>query len=403
MRRPGSLLLLGAVVLQLGCSTTSTGAVPDAAAPRDSSGASDGRADRDVRETAADTGKGGNPETGSDAGAADTGPPAVRRIGRFDLTDPSQPTAEWSGSAMEARFSGTQVSAEIGQANNYFAVVLDGTVQPVLTTDGSGTYALASGLAAGEHKVLVFRRDEAFDQPSSFTGLAFGSGGALLSPPPAPARRIEVIGDSISAGYGVECTNASQHFSAATENEYLAYGSVAARDLGADAHIIAWSGKGLYQNLDGTMTETMPILWQRTLPTDPSSMWDPTQWVPDAVVVNLGTNDYGAAGADPTTAFTAAYTSFVATLRKPYPKAHLFLAVGPMLSGTPYAEVKGAIGSVISTRKSMGDTRVHLVEFPTQDCKSDGSGCGCDYHPNIAEQAAMAKILEGAVTTALGW
>jgi lysophospholipase L1-like esterase len=304
---------------------------------------------------------------------------------------------------MEARFSGTSVSAEIGGANNDFAIVIDGKIQPVLTTSGSSSYSLATGLSAGAHQVLVFRRDEAFDQPSALIGFTFGTGGALLAPPPTPSRRIEVIGDSISAGYGVECTNASQHFSAATENEYLAYGSLTARALGADAHIVAWSGKGLYQNLDGTMTETMPILWQRTIPTDPASVWDPTKWVPDAVVINLGTNDYGAPGGDPTTAYTAAYKSFVATLRGPYPKAQLFLAVGPMLGGTQYTEVKGAIQSVIAARKAMGDTKLSLVEFPTQNCGSDGSMCGCDYHPNIMEQAAMAKILEGAMHSVLGW
>jgi lysophospholipase L1-like esterase len=340
---------------------------------------------------------------GAEAGVPDTGSPAVRRIGRFDLSDPTEPTAEWSGSAMEARFSGTSVSAQIGGANNEFAVLVDGTLEPVVTTDGSSSYPLASGLAPGDHEVLVFRRDEAFDQPSALIGFTFGGGGALLAPPVTPSRRIEVIGDSISAGYGDECTNASQHFTAATENEYIAYGSITARDLGADAHIIAWSGKGLYQNLDGTMTETMPILWQRTLPTDPTSVWNPTQWVPEAVVINLGTNDYGAPGPDPTSSFTTAYLAFVATLRVPYPTAHLFLAVGPLLGGATYDSAKGAIQSVIASRKAKGDDRLELVEFPTQNCGSDGSGCGCDYHPNAAEHGRMAKILEKAIHGALGW
>jgi lysophospholipase L1-like esterase len=401
MRLSGLSLSLGLAATCAGCGSSHSALSSDSGIPDatnlplpDASGQADaGQADASLQ-----------PETGPvDAAAVDTGSPAVRLIGRFDLSSPSMPTAEWSASSMEARFSGTSVSAEIGSANNYFAVVVDGNVEPVLTTDGGSPYTLASGLGGGTHQVLVFRRDEAFDQPSPLLGFTFDPGGALLPPPVTPGRRIEVIGDSISAGYGDECTNASQHFSATTENAYIAYGPLTARALGADIHLIAWSGKGLYQNLDGTMTETMPILWQRTIPTNTSSVWTPSQWIPDAVVINLGTNDYGAPGSDPTANFTAAYLAFVAQLRTVYPQAYMFLAVGPLLGGTHFTEAEGAINSVISMRKASGDTRLELVVFPTQNCGSDGSGCGCDYHPNAATHMSMATVLEGAIQTALGW
>jgi hypothetical protein len=35
--------------------------------------------------------------------------------------------------------------------------------------------------------------------------------------------------------------------------------------------------------------------------------------------------------------------------------------------------------------------------------KSDGSGCGCDYHPSTATHAWMAQVLEAAMKSALGW
>ncbi len=350
----------------------------------------------------------GNLDSGPDAdsgsgGGADTGAPAVRRVGRFDTSNPSMPSAEWSGSSMEARFSGTSASVQLGGSGSYFAVVVDGTVGPVLQTNGGSTYTVATGLASGTHDVLVFRRDEAFDNPTAFVGFSFAGGGSLLPPPAAPAHRIELIGDSISAGYGDECTNVSQPFSAATENEYIAYGALTARALGADLHVIAWSGKGMYQNNDGTQTDTMPILWQRTIPTDAASVWTPSTWVPDAVVINLGTNDYGAPGADPTGGFQAAYLQFVTTLRAAYPHAYIFCTVGPLLSGTPLTKATGAVNSVIASRSAMGDTRMGLVQFATQVCNADGTGCGCQYHPNGATHQAMATVLEAAIKSTLGW
>jgi hypothetical protein len=328
--------------------------------------------------------------------------PAVRWMGRFDLSNPAQPPAEWSASAMEAHFSGTSVAAQLGGANNYFAAFVDGVEQPVIVTDGGSSYPIAAGLDAGVHDVLLVRRDEAFDQPSQLVGFDFGSGGQLLAPPPAPAHKLEVIGDSISAGYGDECTNASMHFSAATENASLAYGPLTARALGAEIHLVAWSGKGMYRNNDGTTTETMPILWQRTLPTDTTSMWDPSKWLADAVVINLGTNDYSAQP-DPSAGYQAAYLAFVTQLRAVYPGAFIFCALGPMMSGTDLTSAETAINSVIAMRAAAGDTKLLLVEFPTQDCMADGSGCGCDSHPNLAEHQAMATFLEGTIHDTLGW
>jgi hypothetical protein len=212
-----------------------------------------------------------------------------------------------------------------------------------------------------------------------------------------------VVGDSISAGFCDETAGTNTPFTAATENEYLAYGPLTARSLGADIHVVAWSGKGMYRNLDGTTTETVPVLWERTIPTDKTSRWDPSQWVADAVVINLATNDYNAKGADPTSAYQATYLQFVTRLRSVYPGAFLFCAVGPMLGGTRYASAKAAISNVISTRQAAGDVRLQLVEFPTLNCGQGGSACGCAGHPTVAQHQTMAGILEAAMRTSLGW
>jgi lysophospholipase L1-like esterase len=411
-----------ALALELGCSSSAVGTLgsgddaaasgdaglPSEASVADAAMAGDGadaanEPDSRVASDSSASDSSGPDSSSADSSGPEAGPPAVVFIGRFDTSNPSQPEAEWSGSAMQARFSGTSVSARLGGNGNYFAVVVDGVVGSPLQTTGASSYPVASGLAAGTHDVLVFRRDEAFDQPTQFLGFDFGAGGQLLAPPPALPHRIEVIGDSISAGFGDECANASDAFMSSTENEYIAYGPLAARALDAEIHIVAWSGKGMYRNLDGTTTETMPILWQRTIPTDATSTWDPSRWVPDAVVINLGTNDYNATGADPSSEYQATYLQFVTQLRSVYPTAFIFCAVGPMLGGTQYAAVKAAISNVVSSRGGSGDTRLQLVEFPTQNCGTDGSGCGCAGHPNAAEHQSMAAVLEASMRSALGW
>jgi lysophospholipase L1-like esterase len=341
-------------------------------------------------------------EKGPASGNASRMASSIAFVGRFEIGDAGPPTAEWSASAMRARFSGTSVGVELSGAGHFFDVVIDGTPEPTLATTSAGIYPIAGNLAQGAHDILVFRRDEADEGPTQFIGFDYGAGTPLAAPT-APVRKIEIVGDSISAGFGDECANAQDTFTSATENEYIAYGPLAARSLAADVHVVAWSGKGMYRNLDGTTTETMPVLWQRTIPTIETSRWDPSQWVPDAVVINLGTNDFNASGSDPTASFQATYLQFVTVLRGAYPGAFLFCSVGPMLGGTKYSEAKTAIANTISARNAAGDARLHLVEFPTQDCGADGSGCGCAGHPNAAEHQKMATVLVTSIRTALGW
>jgi hypothetical protein len=58
----------------------------------------------------------------------------------------------------------------------------------------------------------------------------------------------------------------------------------------------AWSGKGLVRNAGDkniTSIDPFPIYYGRALANDPQSQWDFSKWIPDAVFINLGTNDYG--------------------------------------------------------------------------------------------------------------
>ena len=330
--------------------------------------------------------------------AVDAGPPGVRFIGRFDTSDPTGPKFAWSGSAMRARFTGTAIRVKLGGAANQFAVVIDGGATTVLKkASGATTHALASGLSPGEHEVLVHRRTEAFFGDSQFLGFEI-DGGALLPPPPARTRRLEIIGDSITCGYGNEGKDQYCSFTADTENHYLTYGALAARSLSADIHVQAWSGIGMYRNNDGATTGTMPERWARTLPQSSTSTWDTSKYLPHAVIINLGTNDF--AKGDPGKPFETAYLTFVRRVRKAYPDAWILPAAGPMMGGGDLASLRTYLNNVIATLKAEGDTKLALVDFPTQVA---ADGFGCDWHPSLGTNAKMAKVLETMLVAKLAW
>jgi lysophospholipase L1-like esterase len=301
--------------------------------------------------------------------------------------------------SIQARFHGTSAAIDIdGGNNNFFEVIVDGQEQPkIATTSGRKKIDLATGLPDADHDLVVWRRTEADNYASSqFFGLDFGSGSLL--PISAPAHKMEVIGDSITCGYGDEGVEPNCSFSFDTENNYLAYGSVAARELGADLYTEAWSGKGMYRNGGGDMTDTMPTLFDRAIPTDTGSTWD-FSWKPDAVVINLGTNDFSKG--DPGQPFVTTYEDFVQSLRGHYPNAFVFLMIGPMTTGSDLTTARGYLDQVVQSRKNLGDSKIAQVLIDTQD--GTANGLGCDYHPTVKTHDIVGKALAAAIKSALGW
>ncbi|MBI2390724.1 MAG: SGNH/GDSL hydrolase family protein [Deltaproteobacteria bacterium] len=329
----------------------------------------------------------GSPTDTSPAEAAvDAGPPAVRLVGRF--TDKNE--SAWSGTHMIARFEGTGARLKLtAPANARFQVVVDGEPKSVLVpTGGSKTYTVASGLASGVHELVVWRRSEAFFGVVTYEGFEFD--GALLPPAPPPARRVEIVGDSITCGYGNEDTEPCP-FSAATENHYLTYGAIAARAVKADLVTTCWSGLGMYRNYDATTAGAMPERWLRTLPQTTGSTWDFSRYVPHVVVINLGTNDF--AKGDPGTAFRTAYLAFARTVRKAYPDAHLLAIV-------PVAGAKKYIDAVVATLVGEGDKKIASFSL---SAIASSDGWGCDYHPSLATHAKWGAELATQLVAKLGW
>lgn len=283
--------------------------------------------------------------------------PEIKFVGRFDTRDPQNIQFDFSGNVISARFEGPQVSARLEalEQDVLFSAVVDGGERvpiQVLSRNAQPqgfnppqAYLLAENLGPGPHEIVLHRDTEAQNGGVVvFRGFDFG-GGRLL-PPTQRARRIEVIGDSISCGYGNLGLNATCPFDIEvrrtgecpegelppdfekkypkcevarvpfTEVQYLAYGSLVGRRLDADVSTVCWSGKGVERNyrepkigaaaLDAKTT--VPMVWrERTLGTKPNAPpgtpqedaaklgvpWDFTKEPePQVVIINLGTNDF---------------------------------------------------------------------------------------------------------------
>lgn len=321
----------------------------------------------------------------------------VRFVGRVERRGARSVLYAWSGSGLATHFEGTGVSVRLKDDKNQHTVLLDGALRAVLKTDGrTEPYVLAQGLPFGQHRLEVYRRTEALFGPTEFIELLVDQG-QLLPAPPRAERRIEVVGDSISAGYGNAGTSVSCPFSADTENHHASYGAVLARALGAELSTVAWSGRGVVKNYDGEPGDLMPVLFERALPEDTSSRSD-FSFAPQAVVINLGTNDFSTEPDPPEETFVAAYRRLLERIRAVYPMAFVLCTVGPMLGDEDLRRARGAIGEAVRQQRDGGDDRV-----VTYDMQTPNLDPGCDWHPSTATHARMAEELGRELKSALGW
>jgi hypothetical protein len=354
----------------------------------------------------------------------DPGPPAVQLVGRFDTRDPAGPMSAWPGGRIIARFRGTRVSVRLREHQEAWMqggpsewdVVIDGVAEPKLVTDGSGMpqdYVLAEGLADGTHVVELYKRSEAQNGTTQFLGYDFGSG-KLLPPPARKTRRLEIIGDSVSSGYGVEgigtvCPGLGS--AAKYENFHISMGALLGDMFDAEVAGTVFAGKGIAQNVWTSDKETMPVLFSRALPADATSVWDFSKFMVDVVIVMLGGNDFATGepvdqGPATPAAFDGAYSTFAATLRQHYPAAHLFLTVPPPLTdaeppgNNTRTNVVAGVKAVTAERNAAGDTKVYALE-PTPGTEAEHTGC--DGHGNPQFHQRVANEIAVEIRAKVGW
>jgi lysophospholipase L1-like esterase len=341
---------------------------------------------------------GGNNPVSPPAGVVAAG---VRWLGRVDTTSmPDRPRFSWSGSGFVARFSGTSLTADLAitGAAAIFKAVVDGAPQaPFTAGPGQAAFPLASGLTAGVHTVEVYRQTEGPQGESRLMGLTVGEG-ALMDPPAGSNRLIELVGDSITCGYGnLGTINDSECFS--TESHWDTYGAIAGRALGAEVSTVAASGRGVIRNYGGDTLSTMPMIYTRAVANATTPTWD-FHVEPQAVVINLGTNDISNGKGDPGQAFRDTYRTLLETIRAYYPRTFIIGMVAPLLSGGEAATIQGHIRAAVDARHAAGDTNVELFDkIPPQTTDK----FACQYHPNVAENQLMADMLVGELKAKLGW
>ena len=191
----------------------------------------------------------------------------------------------------------------------------------------------------GEHHVLFFKRQDSCHE-MHILGFEIEDGAKLLELPDAQTRKIEVYGDSVSAGEVTEAvdytgkTKPDPEHNGQYSNSWYSYAWMTARMLNAQIHDIAqggialMDGQGWFHEPDqiGMESAWNKIRFNKTF--GELTEWDFNQYTPQVVVVAIGQNDnhpfdYMSEDymCEKAILWREHYTEFLKKLRQVYPKA----------------------------------------------------------------------------------
>ena len=338
----------------------------------------------------------------------------------------------WTCAGFTMRFFGKRIAMDAlafpetypGEEDSlpWFALFLDGAKEPTQIfslTAGEQTITLFESETAGEHTLTLVKRSEDSKGRAGLRALTLE--GELLSPPAATKRRkIEFIGDSITCGFGNEMPPEAAQFSAEQENGLLSYGVIASDLLDADYQLICVSGiplcwardEGYRMRLPWAPDFTPPVRTmegyypfadrfheEREGKTQGFTRWDFTRFVPDAVVINLGTNDafrIRVSGNDPAEEvhFQERYVAFLELVRACNGEnAWIVCSLGSM-DYFLYDTIEKAVAQY---RVKTWDTRIVCLKYGAID--PWGEGMGGLGHPNVKTQQRMGNELAALLET----
>lgn len=173
--------------------------------------------------------------------------------------------------------------------------------------------------------------------------------------------KIEFIGDSYTAGYGIDEENRRGAFSTDTENFSKTYAYLTAERLNADYSAVAFSGYGVIcgQNIpEFVITRHYEKATTTTSFEDVSSVnqWSFPDFEPNVVVINLGVNDVTYCDTEEKKeSFTEEYKKLLTLVRLNNKKAHILCVHGETKNSLfPYIEK-----AVKAYKEETGDNKVY--------------------------------------------
>lgn len=230
----------------------------------------------------------------------------IRYCGRIDWKNPTAPVWVYPCTSAEFQFTGEELRIYVKNQNEYWnnslGCILDG-MQSSYDLDNEKENRIEITVPKNEtgiHKVLFFKRQDSCHE-ITILGYEIQEGEKLLPLTDQVERRIEVYGDSVSAGEVSEAVEYVGQKDPVHKGEYsnswYSFAWMTARKLNAQIHDIAQGGIALLDG-QGWFHEPnqigMETIWNKVRYSPQfgeMTEWNFNHYVPQIVIVAIGQND----------------------------------------------------------------------------------------------------------------
>lgn len=218
----------------------------------------------------------------------------------------------WTGSGMEFCMTGGELWLETEVPEDalppWVCIYLNGTmmVRQQLTR-GRHSFCVFSEMKQETVKKVRIRKESPamFEETDCFFSVCTISLNGKIESIDKPLKKLEVIGDSITSGEGLGGSSLDQIWElwlSSSRPDYH-YAEKLAEWLHADLRIISQSGWGVYSSYYNRTDHSLPAIYpyicglagsESAKKIGALKRYEDVEWNPDAVIINLGTNDAAA-------------------------------------------------------------------------------------------------------------
>lgn len=230
--------------------------------------------------------------------------PRLSFTGRIDFTNAQAPLFIWAGSFVEFAFIGTDAVIEVDNKilgnGRTLGYVVDGKEYKSDLSDGVQNITLIEDGENIRHEITVFKRMES-GHYFSINKLMLNDNAVMCEAPEKPKRRIEVYGDSVSAGEVCEAVDYTgktdpENNIGQWDNAWQSYVMKMARALPAEVYDTSQGGLSLFDNtgyFEQPNTKGLEFTYNKLKynPRYETSEWDFNRFVPHVIIIAIGQND----------------------------------------------------------------------------------------------------------------
>lgn len=302
------------------------------------------------------------------------------------------PAFTWSNSGIEFCAKCDRITVFFGEnpaeQPAIFKIYVDG-IEVKASVAGKGTTAMIENLRDKMHKVKILRISEGSYCVSVLKAQIYGKAPEFSLPAEKMRLKLEFLGDSITAGFGVLADGEKMEYTTYEQDSTKTYAYLTAEALDAEIRTICISGEGICHSCGDMVGTPFIKFFNRTC--RGVEGYTPDDFVPDIFIVNGGTNDKRTHVTSEE--FIEGVITLLKDIRSKYPETPIIWMYGMMVHVFD-EELKAAVNQFNKT-----DKNTHcLIVKSVNDYKNQRGTYG---HPNVNASVRCAGILKRKILEVL--